>query len=132
MTEGDWGLGTRAWGDSGSRVVGEPNAGGTIQSYEDLRVWSLGIRLAEAFDQTTKSFPDDERLDLISQLRRAAVSISSDIAQGWGRGSRADYRRFVSPRPRVTVRSGDAVALGSRFGFLNGEPMPISGARLKR
>lgn len=44
----------------------------------------------------TKRFPEDERFGLTSQMRRAAVSIPSNIAEGYGRNSRNDYRRFVA------------------------------------
>lgn len=76
-------------------TVGEPGASGGIQSYEDLRVWQEGVSLCETIYALTRSFPEDERFGLTSQLRRAAVSIPSNIAEGWGRGSRQDYARFL-------------------------------------
>lgn len=121
MSEGDWGRGTGDWGDSASSVVAEPSGGDSIQSYEDLRVSSLGIRLAEAIYQTTSSFPDDERFGLVSQLRRAAVSIPSNIAEGWGRGSRADYRRFVLHARGSLYEVETQLLLAHRFGFLGDE-----------
>ena len=66
-----------------------------IQSYEDLRVWQKGVVLCELVYGITRSFPGTERFGLTSQLRRAAVSVPSTIAEGWGRGSKAEYARFL-------------------------------------
>lgn len=72
-------------------LVSEPG----IRSYEDLRVWQEGIVLCERVYAFTATFPESERFGLTSQLRRAAVSVPSNIAEGWGRGSRAEYVRFL-------------------------------------
>ena len=69
--------------------------GMTITSYRDLDAWRLGMDLAEAVYQVTKQFPAEERFGLSAQLRRSAVGIPSNIAEGHQLGSRS-YRRFVS------------------------------------
>ena len=69
--------------------------GPEIQSYEDLRVWQKGVVLCELVYGITRSFPGTERFGLTSQLRRAAVSVPSTIVEGWGRGSKAEYARFL-------------------------------------
>ena len=63
--------------------------------FRDVIAWQMGYKLAIEIYKATKSFPPDERFGLTQQLRRAAVSIPSNIAEGWGRGSTADYLRFV-------------------------------------
>ena len=73
-------------------AVGEP---GSVHSYEDLRVWQAGISLCADVYRVTSAFPADERFGLTSQMRRASVSVPSNIAEGWGRGTRADYLRFL-------------------------------------
>ena len=89
--QGGWGEGE----EGGARgVVSEPG-GGRIERFEDLRVWQEAIALVAAVYRVTGAFPPAEQLGLTSQLRRAAVSIPSNIAEGWGRGSRADYTRFL-------------------------------------
>lgn len=55
----------------------------TIKDYRDLEVWQAGIRLSIAVYQVTKRFPPEERFGLTSQLQRAAVSIPSNIAEGY-------------------------------------------------
>jgi len=68
---------------------------GTVSSYQDLDAWKMGVALVKAVYVLTRGFPSDERFGLTSQLRRAAVSIPSNIAEGWGRGSTQEYVRFL-------------------------------------
>ena len=63
--------------------------------FEKLGVWQKAIEFADAIYVVTRKFPNDERFGLTSQLRRAAVSISSNIAEGSSRSSDADFARFV-------------------------------------
>ena len=91
---GDWGMGDEAWGMGGAQSDGVSEPDG-IRSYEDLRVWQAGIALAERVYRATQAFPDSERFGPTSQLRRAAVSVPSNIAEGYGRGTRLDYLRFL-------------------------------------
>src|SRR6185503_16150927 len=62
--------------------------------HRDLRVWHDAMELAEAVYALTKTFPREEIYGLTSQLKRAAVSVPSNIAEGYGRGGK-DYERFV-------------------------------------
>ena len=62
--------------------------------FEKLDVWQKAIDFANVVYAKTRSFPADERFGLTSQLRRCSVSISSNIAEGSGRGSNADFIRF--------------------------------------
>jgi len=63
--------------------------------FEKLDVWQKAIDFADLVYSKTKSFPVDERFGLTNQMRRAAVSISSNIAEGSARISDADFARFV-------------------------------------
>jgi len=63
--------------------------------FEKLDVWQKAIDFADLVYSTTKSFPSDERFGLTNQMRRAAVSVSSNIAEGSARVSEADFARFV-------------------------------------
>jgi four helix bundle protein len=67
-----------------------------IQSHRDLKVWQLGMDIAERIYQMTRQLPDDERFGLISQLRRAAVSIPANIAEGNARQSTKEYLNHLS------------------------------------
>ncbi len=64
-------------------------------NFEKLEVWQKSLQLADLVYSLTSSFPDDERFGLTNQMRRAAVSISSNLAEGCSRGSTTDFRRFI-------------------------------------
>jgi four helix bundle protein len=64
-------------------------------NFEKLEVWKKAIEFADFVYAVTRTFPDDERFGLTNQMRRAAVSISSNIAEGTSRHSREDYGRFL-------------------------------------
>jgi four helix bundle protein len=62
----------------------------------DLIAWQKGMDLVEAAYQVARRFPKEEMFALSNQLRRAAVSIPANIAEGQGRGSSGDFRRFLA------------------------------------
>jgi four helix bundle protein len=64
-------------------------------NFEKLEVWRKAIDFADLVYASTKSFPDSERFGLTNQMRRAAVSVSSNIAEGSSRSSHADFARFI-------------------------------------
>jgi four helix bundle protein len=66
------------------------------RSYRDLLVWQKGIEPAKAVYHVTKQFPVDERFGLISQIRRSAVSIPSNIAEGQARRTTGEFLQFIS------------------------------------
>ena len=66
------------------------------RSYRDLDVWKLAISLVKGIYQLTGKFPASENYGLTSQIRRAAVSIPSNIAEGQGRNSPKEFRQFLS------------------------------------
>lgn len=67
-----------------------------IKSYKDLIVWQKSVILVKKVYFLTKTFPKEEIFGLTSQMRRAAVSIPSNIAEGYGRRTRKDYGQFCS------------------------------------
>jgi four helix bundle protein len=68
---------------------------GNINSYRDLIVWQKSMTLVTEIYAATKSFPSEELYGLTSQVRRSAISIPSNIAEGYGRNSTGDYKRFL-------------------------------------
>lgn len=64
-------------------------------SYKDLIVWQRAVELATHTYELTSRMPPAERFGLSSQMQRAAVSIASNIAEGYGRGTRKDYAHFL-------------------------------------
>ena len=67
-----------------------------IKSYRDLKVWAKALDLAEAVYVTSRSWPREELYGLTSQIRRAAVSVSSNIAEGQGRVSTKEFLHHLS------------------------------------
>jgi four helix bundle protein len=66
-----------------------------IKSFRDLDVWKLGMEIVGDVYEVTKSFPKEEVYGLISQMRRAAVSIASNIAEGFNRYHNKEYKQFL-------------------------------------
>lgn len=69
---------------------------GKAQSYRDLLVWQKGIALVKLIYEFTRNLPAEEKFGLISQMRRAAVSIPSNIAEGQARRSTREFVPFIS------------------------------------
>jgi four helix bundle protein len=67
-----------------------------IKSYKDLTVWQKSMDLVESIYRITEEFPMRENFGVISQMRRASVSIPSNIAEGYGRQSTGSYAQFLS------------------------------------
>jgi four helix bundle protein len=66
-----------------------------VKTYRDLIVWQKSMTLVTDFYKATKSFPVEELYALTNQIRRSAISIPSNIAEGYGRNATADYKRFL-------------------------------------
>ena len=65
------------------------------ESFKDLVVWQRAVQLSLAIYKLTASFPDSERFGLTNQLRRASVSVASNIAEGYGRSTKGEYLLFL-------------------------------------
>jgi four helix bundle protein len=66
-----------------------------MQDFKDLTVWQKAYHLSLLSYQFTSTFPSSEQFGLTNQIRRCAVSITANIAEGRGRGSDADFKRFI-------------------------------------
>lgn len=94
----------------------------SIESYRDLQVWQQGVDLTERIYAVTQPFPaeerfGEERFGLVAQLRRAAVSIPSNIAEGWGRMSTGDFIRFLGIARGSLTEVETQVIVTYRLGF---------------
>ena len=65
------------------------------EGYRDLIVWQRSVQMTVAIYRLTETFPKEEVYGLTSQLRRAGVSVASNIAEGWGRRSEGEYKHFL-------------------------------------
>ncbi|HGY55478.1 MAG TPA: four helix bundle protein [Caldithrix abyssi] len=66
-----------------------------MKTYRDLLIWQKSMALVSEVYKLTKSFPNEEMFGLSAQLRKASVSVPSNIAEGYGRNSTKDYVRFL-------------------------------------
>ncbi|WP_420577625.1 four helix bundle protein [Ekhidna sp.] len=67
-----------------------------MNNFRELKVWQRAIDLATLIYSLTKSFPESEKYGLTSQLQRATISVSSNIAEGSGRQTKPDFKHFLS------------------------------------
>lgn len=66
-----------------------------MKSYQELDIWRRGMKIAEQAYRLTRAFPKQEMFGLVSQIRRAASSISANIAEGWGRQADKEFSQFL-------------------------------------
>jgi four helix bundle protein len=85
------------------------------QDFQDLMVWQRAMELSVAVYGLTKTFPADELYGLTSQLRRASVSIASNIAEGRGRGSDGEFRQFLNYAQGSTYEVQTQLLLAKRM-----------------
>lgn len=90
-----------------------------VHDFEDLTVWQKAMDLAVEVYRLTERFPPDERYNLTSQLRRAAGSVSANIAEGNGRGGTRDYVNFLSHSRGSLNETRSRLILSHRLGFIS-------------
>ena len=90
-----------------------------ISSHEDLKVWQKAMDLVEEVYRQVKKLPEEERFELSSQMRRAAVSIPSNIAEGHSRGSRKDYVNFLIIARGSNAEIHTQMLIAVRLGYLS-------------
>jgi len=94
----------------------------TIKSYRDLVAWEKAMDLCAETYKIVRLFPKEELYGLAQQMRRSAVSVSCNIAEGWGRGMTGDYIRFLRTGRGSLCELETQVLLAQRLGFLGPEP----------
>ncbi len=84
-----------------------------------LLVWQRAVDLCPAVYNLSRKFPRDEIYGLVNQIRRASVSIPSNIAEGYGRGTREQYRHFLCIARGSYLEVQTQLAIADRLGFVN-------------
>ena len=97
-----------------------------VCDYRDLEVWKQAMELCEFVYALVRKFPQEEKRSLGDQLRRAVVSIPSNIAEGNGRDSRSEYARFLSIARGSLFEVQTRLELASRFGYITKSEIPAS------
>ena len=92
-----------------------------VRSYRDLLVWQLGIELAAEINQIVGTFPNHERYGLADQLRRSAISVPSNIAEGQARQHTNEFRQFLYIALGSLAEVDTQVEIARRFGYCDSE-----------
>lgn len=90
-----------------------------MHRYQNLKVWQKAMDLTESVFLLTKDFPDEERFGLSSQIRRSAVSVPSNIAEGAGRNSNPDFIRFLNIANGSLNELETQIMIGHRLKYLS-------------
>jgi len=90
-----------------------------VRDYRDLEVWQEAMKLVVLIYENTKSFPKEEMYGLTSQLRRAGVSIPSNIAEGQGRRSTKEFLNHLSMARGSALETQTQIEIGIRLRYLN-------------
>lgn len=107
-----------------------------IESFKDLHVWQRSIQMTVAIYRFTSHFPPDERFGLTTQLRRASVSVASNIAEGYGRGSRGEYKHFLgmargsNAEVQTQIFLANELSFGDRNHLEQAESLSVEVARM--
>ena len=92
-----------------------------MHNFRELVVWKKAIELTITIYKTTESFPKIEVYGITSQMRRAAISVSSNIAEGSGRGSNADFSRFLDMAKGSAFELETQTIISNRLGYFQHE-----------
>ena len=90
-----------------------------IRSFNDLEIWRQGIKLVEDIYLVTRTFPKEELYGLTSQMRRSAVSVPSNIAEGFARFHNREYRRFLYMSIGSCAELTTQVIIASRLKYID-------------
>lgn len=90
-----------------------------MNNYKELIVWQKSVDLAVKIYEVTKDFPREELYGLTSQIRRSAVSIPSNIAEGAGRNSKKDFNNFLGISNGSSCELDTQLIIAQRINFIN-------------
>lgn len=94
-----------------------------IKSYKDLLVWQKGVKIVSLVYQLVKSFPPEELYALTSQLKRASVSIPSNIAEGYGRNTDKSFSHFLNISRGSLFEIETQLLIANDLGFINNQAL---------
>ncbi len=94
-----------------------------VNSYKDLTVWQKSLGFVERIYKSTNSFPRDELYGLVSQMRRAAVSIPSNIAEGSCKRSTKEYIRFINIASGSVAELETQIIIANKLGFIGSDEL---------
>jgi len=90
-----------------------------VRNYKDLLVWQKSIELVSLVYSATRTFPSEETFGLKTQLRRAAVSVPSNIAEGQGRATTGEFRQFLGNAKGSLLEIETQIIIAERLGVMS-------------
>ena len=103
----------------------------SARNYRELIVWQEGIKLAKAVYKLTEKFPRQETYALADQIRRAVVSVPSNIAEGQARKAPGDFRRFLHISLGSLAEVDTQLILAQEFGYLSEEDIDATDEQIQ-
>jgi four helix bundle protein len=94
-----------------------------IRSYKELNVWKVAMELVCEVYEVTRSFPDTERYGLTSQMRRSAVSVPSNIAEGWSRNTSRSFIYYLNVASGSMSELLTQLEIANRIHYISQEKM---------
>lgn len=92
-----------------------------IKSYRDLIVWQRAVELVIDIYSSTRGFPKEEIYGLVSQVRRAAVSVPSNIAEGHSRNSRGEFKQFIGHARGSLAEVETQIVIATKLSYISAE-----------
>jgi four helix bundle protein len=90
-----------------------------VESYRDLKVWQRAIEMTLAIYRATGGYPKRELFGLTGQIRRAGASVASNIAEGYGLGSKGEYKQFLAMARGSNLEVQTQLFLANELGYGN-------------
>ena len=89
-----------------------------MKTFRDLLIWQKAMEMVLAIYNETRCFPNDEKYGLVTQMRRSAVSIPSNMAEGYGRNSKGDFKRFLQISMGALFEVQTQLEIAMQLGYL--------------
>jgi len=96
-----------------------------VKDYKDLLIWQKSILLSQKVYEKTKFFPDEEKHVLVPQIRRAVISVSSNVAEGYGRMSPKSFLYFLKISLGSLYEVESQLIVSNKMGYLKSSPEEI-------
>ena len=111
-------------------MVGGPKKRSRMNRYKNLEIWKDAIKLAKAVHVLTEDLPKEETYGLKSQLRRAAVSVASNIAEGAGRNSNGEFNQFLGYAIGSAFEVDTQLTIGVELGYFQADSAKALGLQI--
>ncbi|PIB37002.1 four helix bundle protein [Reichenbachiella sp. 5M10] len=101
-----------------------------MHNYKELKIWKESIQLVKDLYPVLNSFPEDEKYNLISQIKRSSVSVPSNIAEGTSRKSNVDFKRFLQISLGSLFEMETQLYLSCELGFMASQDFKLFETRI--